>query len=62
MPDLVGKRLAEVSRTLALWGIQSGEVHYQRLPGLEPGTVLEHSPAAGDIILEAGLVDFEVAR
>lgn len=62
MPDLVGKRLAEVSRTLALWDIEVGEVHYQSLPGLAPGTVLEHSPAAGDIILEAGLVDFEVAR
>ena len=62
MPDLVGKRLGEVSRTLALWDIQLGEVRYQSLPGLAPGTVLEHSPAAGDIILEAALVDFEVAR
>ena len=62
MPDLVGKRLGEVSRTLALWDIELGEVHYQSLPGLAPGTVLEHSPAAGDIILEADSVDFEVAR
>ncbi len=62
MPDLVGKRLGDVSRTLALWDIELGEVHYQSLPGLAPGTVLEHSPAAGDIILEAGTVDFEVAR
>ena len=51
MPDLVGKRLGEVSRTLALWDIEVGEVHYQSLPGLAAGTVLEHSPAAGDIVL-----------
>ena len=62
MPDLVGKRLGEVSRTLALWDIELGEVHFQSLPGLAAGTVLEHSPAAGDIVLEAGTVDFEVAR
>lgn len=62
MPDLVGRRLGEVSRTLALWDIELGEVHYRSLPGLAAGTVLEHSPAAGDIILEATPVDFEVAR
>lgn len=62
MPDLVGKRLENVSGTLALWDIGLGEVRYQSLPGLAPGTVLEHSPAAGDIILEAASVDFEVAR
>jgi len=62
MPDLVGKRLEDVSRTLALWDIELGEVRYQNLRGLAPGTVLEHSPAAGDMILEAGTVDFEVAR
>ena len=62
MPDLVGERLGEVTRSLALWDIELGEVRYQRLPGLAPGTVLEHSPAAGDIILEAASVDFEVAR
>lgn len=62
MPDLVGKRLGEVSRTLALWDIELGEVHYQSLPGLAAGTVLGHNPAAGDIVLEAGTVDFEVAR
>lgn len=62
MPDLVGKRLGEVSRTLALWDIELGEVHYQSLPGLAPGTVLEHVPAAGDRVLEAASVDFEVAR
>ena len=62
MPDLVGKRLEAVSRTLALWDIELGEVRYQSLSGLAPGTVLEHSPAAGDIILEAAAVDFEVAR
>ena len=62
MPDLVGKRLEQVSGTLALWEIELGEVRYQSLPGLAPGTVLEHTPAAGDIILEADAVDFEVAR
>ena len=62
MPDLVGKRLGEVSRTLAMWDIELGEVRYQSLPGLAAGTVLEHSPAAGDIILEAATVDFEVVR
>ena len=62
MPDLVGKRLGEVSRTLALWDIELGEVRTQSLPGLAAGTVLEHSPAAGDIILEAAPVDFEVVR
>lgn len=62
MPDLVGKRLEEVSRTLALWDIELGEVQYQSFPGVARGTVLEHAPAAGDIILEASAVDFEVAR
>lgn len=62
MPDLVGKRLGDVSRTLALWDIELGEVRYQSLAGLAPGTVLEHSPAAGDIILETASVDFEVAQ
>ena len=62
MPDLVGKRLGEVSRTLALWDIEPGEVQFQSFPGVARGTVLEHAPAAGDIILEASSVDFEVAR
>ena len=62
MPDLVGKRLEAISTTLALWDIELGEVNYQSLPGLTRGTVLGHSPAAGEIILEADAVDFEVVR
>lgn len=62
MPHLVGESLEEVSRTLELWGIELGEVTYQSLPGLARGTVLRHTPAAGDRLLEGAFVDFEVSR
>ena len=62
MPNLVGESLEEVSRTLELWHIELGEVAYRSLSGLARGTVLRHTPAAGDRLLEGDSVDFEVSR
>jgi len=62
MPNLVGRRLDSVSRTLERLGIEVRTVSYQSLPGLEKGTILSHAPGAGDKLIEGENVKIEVAQ
>lgn len=62
MPDLIGKRADDVLDALRRSQLKVPEIRYRSYPGVEPGTVLRQSPAAGYRVTRETAVDLEVSR
>ncbi len=61
MPDLVGRALEEVRDLVEERGFRVGRITYRSKAGVYPGTVLEHIPAAGALILKGETIDLVAA-
>ena len=61
MPNLVGRALDEVRALVERRGFRVGRVSYRSRPGVYPGTVLEHYPLAGSLILQGETIDLVAA-
>jgi len=61
MPDLVGRALDEVRALVERRGFRVGRVSYRSRPGVYPGTVLEHHPLPGSLILQGETIDLVAA-
>lgn len=61
MPNLVGRALEEVRDLIETRGFRIGRVTYQSKKGVYPGTVLEHYPAGGSLILRGESIDLVAA-
>jgi len=61
MPDLMGKKLAEVQGSLVAQGLVIGQIKY--LPGqsAEPGTVIMQAPQPGFVIKAGDTVNMAVS-
>ena len=57
MPDLTGRALEEVKQRIEAQGFRVGRITYRSKAGTYPGTVLEHTPAAGSLILQGETID-----
>jgi len=61
MPDLVGRAMEEVRELVEQRGFRVGRITYRSKAGVYPGTVLEHVPAAGALILKGETIDLVAA-
>jgi serine/threonine-protein kinase len=61
MPNLVGRALEEVRESIEQRGFRVGRVTYRRKKGVYPGTVLEHFPSGGSLILRGESIDLVAA-
>ncbi len=61
MPDLVGRSLEDVRVLVESRGFRVGRVTYRGKPGVYPGTVLEHFPARGALIVRGETIDLVAA-
>jgi serine/threonine-protein kinase len=61
MPNLVGRALEEVRELIETRGFRIGRVTYRSKKGVYPGTVLEHYPAGGSLILRGESIDLVAA-
>lgn len=57
MPDLTGRSLEEAKQRIEAQGFRVGRVTYKSKAGTYPGTVLEHMPAAGALILRGETIE-----
>lgn len=62
MPDLIGRRGAEVLDALRAAGLKVTDVGYRTYPGVAPGTVIRQSPAAGYRVSRHTAVTLEISR
>jgi eukaryotic-like serine/threonine-protein kinase len=61
MPSLLGRPLEEVRNLIESRGFRVGRVTYRSRRGVYPGTVLEHYPASGALILRGESIDLVAA-
>ena len=61
MPDLVGRSLEDVRTLVESRGFRVGRVTYRGKPGVYPGTILEHFPARGALIVRGETIDLVAA-
>ena len=61
MPDLVGRALDEVRELIEQRGFRIGRITYRRKNGVYPGTILEHFPSGGSLILGGESIDLVAA-
>lgn len=61
MPNLVGRALEEVRELIEQRDFRVGRVTYRRKKGVYPGTVLEHFPSGGSLILRGESIDLVAA-
>ena len=61
MPSLLGRPLEEVRTLIESRGFRVGRVTYRSRRGVYPGTVLEHYPASGALILRGEAIDLVAA-
>ena len=57
MPDLTGRSLEEVRQRIEEQGFRVGRITYRRKAGTYPGTVLEHMPPAGALVLRGESIE-----
>jgi len=62
MPDMVGKRLEQITPRIRTEGFQLGKVNYRKASGVEAGVVLEQQPQAGHRVLKSDAIDLEVSQ
>lgn len=62
VPDLVGQSLQAARLALAAGDLEPGRTLHVFSDGAAPGTVVEHSPAAGALVAPRTTVDLLVAR
>ena len=60
MPDVVGKRLEQVARSIRAEGFQLGKVTYRRAQGVDTGVVIQQQPQAGHRMLKSDSIVLEV--
>lgn len=61
MPDLVGRKLAEVQGQLVDQGLVIGQVKYISGQALEPGTIMLQAPQAGFVIRKGDTINIAVS-
>ena len=61
MPDLVGRKLAEVQGQLVGQGLVIGQIKYISGQALEPGTIMLQAPQAGFVIKQGDTVNVAVS-
>jgi len=61
MPDLVGRKLAEVQGQLVSQGLVIGQIKYISGQALEPGTIMLQAPQAGFVIKQGDTVNIAVS-
>ena len=57
VPDFGGRSLEEARKQIEAQGFRVGRITYRSKAGSYPGTVLEHFPAAGALILRGETID-----
>ena len=62
MPDIVGKRLDQVARTIRAEGFRIGKLSYRRLPESDAGVVVQQQPQAGHRMLKSDSIVLEVSQ
>jgi beta-lactam-binding protein with PASTA domain len=62
MPDVVGKRLEQVARSVRAEGFQLEKVTYRRSPGVDAGVVIQQQPQAGHRMLKSDSIILEVGQ
>jgi eukaryotic-like serine/threonine-protein kinase len=62
MPDVVGKRLEQIARSIRAEGFSLGKVTYRRTPGSDSGVVLTQQPQAGHRMLKSDSIVLEVSQ
>lgn len=62
MPDIVGKRLDQVARSVRAEGFQLSKITYRRSPGVDAGVVVQQQPQAGHRILKSDSIVLEVSQ
>lgn len=62
MPDLIGRRGADVLEGLRSAGLKVTDVSYRSYPGVPPGTVIRQAPPAGYRVNRHSPVTLEVSR
>jgi serine/threonine-protein kinase len=62
MPDVVGKRLEQVARSVRAEGFQLEKVTYRRSPGVDAGVVIQQQPQAGHRMLKSDSIILEVSQ
>jgi beta-lactam-binding protein with PASTA domain len=62
MPDVVGKRLEQVARSIRAEGFQLGKVTYRRAQGVDAGVVIQQQPQAGHRMLKSDSIVLEVSQ
>jgi serine/threonine-protein kinase len=61
MPDIRGKKLAEVQGSLVAQGLTIGRIEYVKGQAAEPGTIVEQTPQPGFVILKGDTVNMAVS-
>ena len=62
MPELVGRKLAEVQQQLVAQGLVIGEIKYVAGQSLEPGTIMLQVPQPQFVVKRGDTVDIAVSR
>jgi serine/threonine-protein kinase len=60
MPDLVGRKLAEIQGLLVSQGLVVGQIKYMTGDNLEPGTIMMQTPQAGFVIKRGDTINLGV--
>jgi len=62
MPDLIGRRAADVLEGLRRAGLKVAEIRYRTYPGVAHGIVLRQMPAAGHPVSARSPISLDVSK